>query len=286
MSFAQVIGPLIRVFVLTMTFALGLHANWQDTTYLVHKQTLLVRSLLATYVLTPLIAAVLDLAFVAPPVVEVGLFLLALSSGAPTLPKRLIQLHVDTRYAFSLAVIMALLAVVTVPLTLTVLRPFLSRVAMVSPMDLASVIAKGFLVPLLAGIAVRSFWPRFAESVRSPLLTASGIVLLGLVLLILAVNHSVLAGIGLHGFLIIVLLTCGAVAVGHVMGGPDPDDRTTLALACAIRSPALMLLIASRNFPNAKPLPIVAGYLLVSNLIVIPYLRWRKNRSPAVGNSP
>jgi hypothetical protein len=38
------------------------------------------------------------------------------------------------------------------------------------------------------------------------------------------------------------------------------------------------LLIASLNFPNAKPLPIVAAYLLASNLAVIPYMRWRKTQ--------
>jgi len=36
------------------------------------------------------------------------------------------------------------------------------------------------------------------------------------------------------------------------------------------------LLIASLNFPNAKPQPIVAAYLLTSMLTVIPYMRWRK----------
>jgi BASS family bile acid:Na+ symporter len=35
------------------------------------------------------------------------------------------------------------------------------------------------------------------------------------------------------------------------------------------------MLIASLNFPNAKPLPVVAAYLVFSNLAAIPYMRWR-----------
>ena len=32
--------------------------------------------------------------------------------------------------------------------------------------------------------------------------------------------------------LVVLLL---AVAIGHVLGGPHPDDRTALAIACATR---------------------------------------------------
>lgn len=80
-------------------------------------------------------------------------------------------------------------------------------------------------------------------------------------------------------------MTCAALAIGHVLGGPEPSDRTTPALASATRSPALGLLIASLNMPNTEPKPIVAAYLVASTLTVIPYLRWRRphadTRSPA-----
>jgi bile acid:Na+ symporter, BASS family len=81
--------------------------------------------------------------------------------------------------------------------------------------------------------------------------------------------------------MIIIAMTIAALVVGHALGGPDSNDRTALALACTARFPALVLLIASLNFPKAKPLPIVATYLLVSNLVAFPYVRWRKARSGA-----
>ena len=79
-----------------------------------------------------------------------------------------------------------------------------------------------------------------------------------------------MVGIGLPAVALIVAVTVAALGVGHALGGPDPDNRTTLAVACATRFPALALLIASLNFPNAKPLPIVVSYLLISALTVIP----------------
>jgi BASS family bile acid:Na+ symporter len=101
-------------------------------------------------------------------------------------------------------------------------------------------------------------------------------------------SFSAIVGLGLSAFTLIVVMTCAALAAGHVLGGPDPNDRTTLALACATRFPALGLLIASLNFPNAKPLPLVVAYVLTSTLTAFPYIRWRKTRQRAhhVGQSP
>ena len=145
--------------------------------------------------------------------------------------------------------------------------------------QVASTIMMAFLAPLLAGMVVRFVAPALAERIGDPLMTLAGIVLLVLVLLIVATNFVAIMGVGLSGLAIIALMTCAALAVGHVLGGPAPTDRTTLAVACATRFPGLGLLIASLNFPNAKPLPIVVAYLLISTLAVIPYLRWRKQET-------
>ena len=233
------------------------------------------------YVLTPLIAVLLVLVFNAPLPVKIAVLLMAISAGAPALPKKLFKLGANPPYVYSLAVIMALLAIVTVPLSLAALSAFFDRDASVPLGQVATVITTGFLAPLLAGMVVRYFWPTLAERIGEPLITAAGIVLLVLILLIVATNFSVIVGIGVPAFLLIVVMTLASLAVGHVLGGPDPNDRTTLAVACATRFPALGLLIASLNFPNAKPLPIVVAYLLTANLTVIPYMRWRKTQRGA-----
>ena len=120
---------------------------------------------------------------------------------------------------------MALLAIVTVPVSLTVLSPFFHRPVSVLPGQVAGVITKGFLAPLLAGMVVGYVWPMLAERVGEPLIAAAGILLLVLVLLMVATNVPAIAGIGLPSFALIVAVTCAALAIGHVLGGPDPSDR-------------------------------------------------------------
>jgi BASS family bile acid:Na+ symporter len=279
LSLAQIIGLALKACILSSVFALGLKAVWADVASLSRRPGLLVRSMLAMYVLTPLAAVLLVLAFPAPRAVEGAVLLMAISAGAPALPKKLLKAGARLSYAYSLSVIAALLAIVTVPVSLAILGTFFETTAGVPVGDVAYAVATTCLAPLFAGMVVRHFWPAQAERFSAPIAGAAGIVLLGLAVLIVATQYSAILGVGLSGFAIIVAMTLAALAIGHALGGPDPNDRTALAVTCSSRFPALALLVASLNFPNSKPLPVVVAYLICSGLAAIPYLRWRKSRA-------
>jgi bile acid:Na+ symporter, BASS family len=273
-----IVGLLVQLCIVSTVFAIGLNATREDVAYLLHKPRLLARSLLAMYVLTPAIAVILVRVFDAPLPVEIAVLLMAISAGAPALPKKLLKLGAHPPYVYSLSVIMSLLAIVTVPVSLAVLGAFFGRDVSVRMGQVALKIGTMFLAPLVAGMVVREAWPALANRIGKPIMSTAGIVLLGLILLIVATNIPAIVGIGLEAAVLIAVMSLAALTVGHVLGGPDPHDRTTLALACTTRFPALGLLIASLNFPNAKPLPIVVSYLLIAAVTVMPYMRWRKGQ--------
>jgi len=53
-----------------------------------------------------------------------------------------------------------------------------------------------------------------------------------------------------------------------------------LALATATRHPGIAIAIAHINFPNEQAVPAaVVIYLVVSAVLSVPYLAWRKNSS-------
>ena len=63
-------------------------------------------------------------------------------------------------------------------------------------------------------------------------------------------------------------------------GGPEPNDRTVLAISSAARHPAIALAIATANFPDQTLAPAaVVLYLLVSLIAAAPYSLWRKRVS-------
>jgi BASS family bile acid:Na+ symporter len=71
------------------------------------------------------------------------------------------------------------------------------------------------------------------------------------------------------------------LAVGHLLGGPAPENRRALAIATATRHPGVALLLARVNFPAEKlVVAAVLLYLLVNALLVIPYLVWARRRQP------
>lgn len=278
MSIADVVGLLLRASALATVFALGLRASAGEVAFLLRRPRLLARSLLAMYVVTPLVAVALVLVFEAPLAVEVAVLLMTIAAGAPALPKKLLKLGASEAYVYSLAVITALLAIATVPLSLAVLSAFFDRDVSVPASRVASVIVMGFLAPLGVGMVVGRVSPRLAARIGEPLVTTAGIILTTLLLLNVVSHFGEIAGVGPTAFLLIVTMTLTALAIGHLLGGPDPNDRTCLALASATRFPAIGVLVASLNFPNVRPLPLVSAYALASTLAVIPYVRWRRAR--------
>ena len=83
--------------------------------------------------------------------------------------------------------------------------------------------------------------------------------------------------------LMLAVVTLIGLAVGHLMGGPIPGDRTTLAIATAGRHPALALAIVTATVVEKRPaLAVILLYLVVSTIVTVPYQMWRKRSAAAV----
>ena len=110
------------------------------------------------------------------------------------------------------------------------------------------------LAPLATGMVVRSFMPGLADWIEKPLALIA-MVLLGLtvVVLLVAIGPAILALIRDPTVIIaIVVFLAVGLAVGHVLGGPNPNHSVVLALSTACRHPAIALSIAAANFPEER----------------------------------
>jgi BASS family bile acid:Na+ symporter len=75
-----------------------------------------------------------------------------------------------------------------------------------------------------------------------------------------------------------VLVTLGSLALGHVLGGPEPATRTAVAIVSAARNPGLALLAATLNSAPAAVTAVLPVYIFVSAITMIPYILWRGTR--------
>jgi BASS family bile acid:Na+ symporter len=101
-------------------------------------------------------------------------------------------------------------------------------------------------------------------------------VLVAYIPMLVLVWPAFLALLGQGTLVAIVIIAIASLAVGHFFGGPESDDRTVLALATALRHPAVALSIAAANGADKLVSAAILLYGLVSAVLSIPYTLWRK----------
>jgi BASS family bile acid:Na+ symporter len=235
-------------------------------------------------VVVPVFAAVLVAAFDLYLPVEIALLLLAVSPVPPILPGKQLKLGGHTNYVYGLLVAAALCAIVLAPLTIEILARVFQREAHISPAVIAKVVLISVLIPLVVGLTVRRSAPALAERM-APLATRLGTVLLivGLLPILISAWPGITSLIGNGTILAIVAVVGAGLVAGHVLGGPDPDNRTALAIASSMRHPGVALAIANVNFPGEKLVfAAVLLFAVVNAVVTIPYASWSKRRHAEV----
>jgi len=273
---------LLKASIAVLIFAIGMTATTEDIVYLWRRPAQLLKSIIAMYIVMPAVAVLMARTFDLPPRTELALVVLAICAGAPLLPKKLIKLGGDPSFVFSLIVTTSLLAIVTVPASLYLLAEVITfDTTAVTPLQVAGLIIKTFLVPLGVGMLFRLAAPALSERVGDPLLKIASAVMALCALAALAIGFHLVFEVGLPSLIAFAVFTLSAIVIGHLLGGPNPSDRISLAIACASRHIGLALLIAA-NARGQHALALVVAYLLASAVVSIPYVRWiTKHRPPA-----
>lgn len=283
MDIATLIPLALKASIVLAVFGLGLTASPRDVTCLLRSPERLARSLLSMYVAMPLVAAVIAAAFDLHPAVEIALLTLAVAPVPPLLPRKAMKAGGQASYAIGLLVAAAVLAIVFTPLAVALLGRAFGVPARMPPAAIARLVLLTVLAPLAAGLLARRGAPALAERAAKPITLAATAMLVASALPIFFTAWPAIESLVGNGTLIaIATFVLVGLGVGHLLGGPDHDDRTVQALSTASRHPGIALAIASANFPEQKLVPAaILLYLIVSAVASLPYLAWSKRR-PAV----
>ena len=92
---------------------------------------------------------------------------------------------------------------------------------------------------------------------------------------------SSIAGAGFRLVAAVAAVTALALAAGHAMGGPETGTRTAVAICSAARNPGLALVVATRNSLPPAVVATVLAYLVISALVVLGYVLWRRRSAGA-----
>ena len=218
------------------------------------------------YLVVPAVAIGLGLVFDLSMSVRTGMLAMAIAPIPPILPGKQLKFGGSSAHVFGLLVAVSLSAIVLVPLAVGVIGQIFHHQTAFSPIRVATLIGSTVLLPLLAGLTFRQLAPRWAEQL-APWASRLGTALLiaGALPVLIAAAPAIAALVGDGSVLAITALVVCAIAAGYALGGPNEDERSTLAIATAMRHPGLALAIASFNVPEASHVgAAVLLYLLVS----------------------
>jgi bile acid:Na+ symporter, BASS family len=266
-------------------FGLGLRVVGSQLAPFTERRLLMLRSLAVVVVLVPLAVLGLILLLKPAPAVAIGLAILVACTAAPMQLIRVTSKGGSLPYMVSLHLSLALLALVTVPITLYLFSLALGFQIEAGVLAVAKVVGMTVLVPVGIGILIRSFYPRVAE-VIAPAVSKTGIIVLLIsALFVVAKVYRDLFNMDLWSYFTLAVVVSVSLGIGHLLGPRDPEERTTLAMESASHGIGLGLTIALLHFKAGQAMTVLVPYFVVFTVISAIYLQYRKWRILRAGVS-
>jgi BASS family bile acid:Na+ symporter len=234
-----------------------------------------IRSLVANFVLVPILALLITQALPLAQPIQTGLMLIAMAAGAPFLIK--LTEHAEHDVGFS-ATVLLLLVTVTV-LYIPLVMPLALPGARISPGAIARPLLLAMLLPLGFGLGVSEFFPLWAERLQPAMSRISSIALAVLVgATCLTHFRGILNLFGTGAILATLLLIVGAFLIGYALGGRNLERRGVLGLATGQRNIAAATVVATQGFADPGILVMVVTASLVDLAVLFPIARILRRR--------
>ena len=238
----------IFLFLFTFLLSIALEKPRQEILTIM-KSSLMGRSLLANFILLPILGLILNWLFRLPPEISVGFLMVALAPGG------ILGLHFarlakgNLAYAVGLIFLLSLLSIVITPMLIYLIFP--------------SIAAKdGFIVSLLGRLLFFIIPPflaaqiiqRWLVSITTTVQKLSSYlsIVLFITLTVVTSKFKVLdtQALGWNGVAAIVVFIGISWFVGWQMGGPELENRKVLAITSSMRNVAICFLIITSSEVN------------------------------------
>jgi BASS family bile acid:Na+ symporter len=241
----------VIVFIISSMLVMGLNVTIHDLLSPLQDKGLIILSLLANFVVVPLFAFVLIYIFPLSSGLAAGLILVSIAAGAPSTPKVAEFTGGNIAFAVSLTLLMTVLTIVLMPF----LVPYILEGIGMNPAKVAFNLVMFMLIPIIAGIMLRSRVPGVAGRMLPVLELISnasiGVIFLTFGILFFAHLKDLFGGPGgLEVAMIAVLFTVGALLIGYAMGGPDRSNRGVLAFGTGFRNITAVLVVITASYSS------------------------------------
>lgn len=262
-----------------LMFDLGLTLRPQDFLFVAKRPKAVLIGLVGQLVLLPLLAYCLSMTFGLPPLLFIGVMLVACCPGGPSSNIFSMLAKGDVALSVSLTALSSVITLFTVPLimhytTLSVGEAVGVRLPM-GNLLLQNLVT--MLVPIVAGIVVRLRWSRAAERMDAVLSKIAFPALMLLAGLFFVQNQEAIAehfsAIGLCVTTLIVAAAVMAYAAGRISRLNRREQRT-IVIEVGMQNAAQAIAVASSPFIFNNGMIAIPGivYALMMNIVLLAYV--------------
>jgi BASS family bile acid:Na+ symporter len=260
-SAETIVETTTTIFVLSTMFSIGIELSLDQLLGALRKRQLMAKSLIVNLLVVPVLAYLLVYLVPMDTGYATGLILIAVAPGAPFGPKFAEISKSGIEFASGLMAILGIISVVTIPVSLAL---FLPGTVTVDPFAIGWMIVGIQLLPLLAGIGLEYQYSSVANSLYPLIQRLSDLSFLFLIVLLLAAYYDeMLTLVGTSTLFISVVIICGSLLLGYVLGGPERNTREVLATTTAARNAAIALFIATTSFSDPGVLMLVLAFSFI-----------------------
>ncbi len=195
---------------------LGLSLTLADFARVLKQPKAVITALVCQLIILPAVCFGLVLLFQLPPVLAVGMMMLAASPGGTTANLYSHLFRGDIALNISLTAVNSVIAVITLPLitnfAIMYFQPFDDQLGLqwAKALEVFAIV----LLPVALGMLVRRFWPKFADAMDKPVRIASVVILIVVIAGAVASNWELLAANFAQLALITVLFCLISLSVG------------------------------------------------------------------------
>ena len=237
------------------------------------------RTLLANFVLVPLMAYVIIRMFALEAEVAMGLMLLATAAGSPFMLKLIGLAGGDIGIAAGLLVMMLVATMGYMPIVVPLVAPGVT----INAMAIALPLVLSMLGPLVTGLLIDTWLPRLAARLRAftgPLATVALVALIASLLML----HlgAILTQLKPETMVAALAFALSAFAIGVVMGRRGVVSSDLLSLATAQRNVAAALVVATQSFEEPL-IALMIVFVSIVTLVLLFLFAWMigKRRPPS-----
>jgi len=259
----------VLVFVVGSMLGMGLGLTIKQIVEPLKNIKLVIMSLIANFILVPLLVYGINMLLPLSEGYEIGLILLSIAAGAPFLPK--LADIAKSNVPFSIG-LMLLLMVVTI-FYLPIVLPYLLKGAEVSSWEIAKSLIIMMLTPLIIALLVRAYAEKIAKVLKSIFEKLTNIALLLLTISLVILNAKHLIGMIGMPLVAILLLLIGAMAIGYFLGGKEKGTKIVSALGTGQRNISAAILVATQNFEDPEVSIMLVAVAIFGLFIMMPYAK-------------